>query len=475
MSLYFQYSGIGSLFHAIPFFLVVFFCNALTVQNGGDKIPFCLVIKPEHGSFQVSFLINSRDASASLLYYWSKWTSERRVEDCFTINDGTLIERYLSLCDRLDNAEKLLHFNLSVLLEDESLCEFKRSPLDGFTLQKDVKQFKQLDSSAKNRQKRAWVLPGTLWCGRGTSANNYEQLGMFEHADRCCREHDHCEHIIRAFSVNFGVFNPTFFTISRCDCDHRFKQCLLSGNDTISNMVGYSFFNVLKLRCFELVQRKRCIQFNWFGMCTTFQLAPVAVLKDSTPYNSTNLTYENNDPTDLSCNEVPIKSSPNGKQTMSKSKQIRMPKDKKVCAPVDHLRVDTFQLSQNLVNQYDSRKKLKTSGPRKGRKNSPTSSFMTLTPSPQRVRVKQRTFQKYNMETVLQSTPRKLKASVTGSPSTTCETKFLLVQKTVNTQAKQMSAKSRAKTFRRKKKKRKAQSTVRSRKTSRPVSTSKRR
>ncbi|XP_051992092.1 uncharacterized protein LOC127650613 [Xyrauchen texanus] len=471
MSLYFQFSGIGSLFYAIPFFLVAFICNAVTVQNGGDEIPFCLVIKPDHRSFQVSFLIKSLDASASLLYYWSQWTSERRVENCFTINDGTLIERYLSLCDRLDNTEKLLHFNLSVLLEDESLCEIKRSPLDGFTLQKDVKQ---LDSSAKNRQKRAWVLPGTLWCGRGTSANNYEQLGMFEHADRCCREHDHCEHIIRSFSVNFGVFNPTLFTISHCDCDHRFKQCLHSGNDTISNMVGYSFFNVLKLRCFELAQRKRCIQFNWFGMCTMLQLAPVAVLKDSTPYNSTNLTHENSDLTDLSCNEVPIKSSPNGKLTMSNSKQIRMPQDKKDCDPVDHLRVDTFQLSKNLVNQYDNRKKLKTSGPRKGRKKSLTSSFMTLTPSPQRDRVKKRTFKKYNVETILQSTPRKLKASVTGSPSTTSDTKFLLGQKTVNTQAKQMSAKSRAKTFRIKKKKRKAQSKVRSRKPSRSVSTSKR-
>ncbi|XP_039525806.1 phospholipase A2 isozymes PA3A/PA3B/PA5 [Pimephales promelas] len=89
---------------------------------------------------------------------------------------------------------------------------------------------------------------------------------MFEHADRCCREHDHCEHIIRSFSVNYGVFNPTLFTVSHCDCDHRFKQCLLNGNDTISNMVGYSFFNVLKLRCFEMIQRRQCTQYNWFGM-----------------------------------------------------------------------------------------------------------------------------------------------------------------------------------------------------------------
>lgn len=46
-------------------------------------------------------------------------------------------------------------------------------------------------------------------------------VGMFERVDRCCREHDHCEHIIHPFTVNFGVFNPTLFTISHCDCDYR--------------------------------------------------------------------------------------------------------------------------------------------------------------------------------------------------------------------------------------------------------------
>lgn len=49
----------------------------------------------------------------------------------------------------------------------------------------------------------------------------FSYIGMFVNADRCCREHDHCEHIIRSFSVNFGVFNPTLFTLSHCDCDDR--------------------------------------------------------------------------------------------------------------------------------------------------------------------------------------------------------------------------------------------------------------
>ncbi|KAM9446902.1 uncharacterized protein Hap1MRO34_023368 [Clarias gariepinus] len=137
------------------------------------------------------------------------------------------------------------------------------------------------------RRRRAWIFPGTLWCGHGSRAGDYEQLGMFERVDRCCREHDHCDHIIRPFTVNFGVFNPIPFTISHCDCDHRFKQCLLGINDTVSNMVGYTFFNILKLHCFELIQKRRCTKLNWIGMCTSDKVAPYAILKDSTAYNAT--------------------------------------------------------------------------------------------------------------------------------------------------------------------------------------------
>lgn len=45
----------------------------------------------------------------------------------------------------------------------------------------------------------------------------------------------------------------------------RFRQCLLGVNDTISSMVGYSFFNILRVPCFELEQRRRCTQMYWWG------------------------------------------------------------------------------------------------------------------------------------------------------------------------------------------------------------------
>lgn len=177
MSLHLEDARIGSLFLAVKLLVVVCCCSAVTIQN---RAPFCLLIKSEHGSYQISFLTRSLDALASPLFYWSKWTSEKRVEDCFMSGDRTLVTRYLSLCREeraFDNAEKLpFPFNLSALVENASQCE--RNAYFNFTLDKgDVNQGQQMDSRAKSRSKRAWVLPGTLWCGRGTRANNYEQLG----------------------------------------------------------------------------------------------------------------------------------------------------------------------------------------------------------------------------------------------------------------------------------------------------------
>ncbi|XP_016148698.1 group 3 secretory phospholipase A2 [Sinocyclocheilus grahami] len=431
----------GSLL-AVNLLVVVCCSNAVTIQK---PAPFCLLIKSERGSSQVSFLIHSPDTTASPLFYWSKWTSEKRLEGCFMSSDGSLVTRYRSLCrqERARDNEKPMQFNFSALLEDASLCEMNMHV--NFTLHKErVNPGLQMDSRAKSRHKRAWVLPGTLWCGRGTSANDYEQLGMFVHADRCCREHDHCEHIIRSFSVNFGVFNPTLFTLSHCDCDRRFKQCLLNGNDTISNMVGYSFFSVLKLRCFELIQRRQCTQYNWFGLCTMVEIAPVAVWKDSTPYNSTSLTNENGGTVDLSCNEAPIKRSHSGKQRTSKPKRIQLTKGRKTCAPVDYAKGETFQLSQKLVSRIEKQKKLQTNGHRKGRKQS-------LVSQRKASKEKKMITQKFRMETTLQSTHGTPKASVTHSPSTSSNTKLLSVHKA--TQSKHMSVtKSGARTLQNKRK-----------------------
>ncbi|XP_005169114.1 group 3 secretory phospholipase A2 [Danio rerio] len=433
-----QDAGLRSLI--LIFNLVVFSCCDASTFN--KPAPFCLLMKTENSSSQVSFLIRSQDAS--LLFYWSKWTPDQRVKECFISRDVSQIQRYLSFCheERIiwDSDGKFSRYNLTALLEDDGLCQINLNINSSLTLREEnAKQNQQMDSRVKIRSKRAWVLPGTLWCGRGTNANDYEQLGMFEHADRCCREHDHCEHIIRSFSVNFGVFNPTFFTVSHCDCDHRFKQCLLGGNDTISNMVGYSFFNVLKIRCFEFIQRRQCTQYNWLGLCTMVKLAPVAIMKDSTPYNSTNQTNETSATFDLSCNKVPIKLTHSGEPKTSKRERSRLRKKQKIC----YKKEKKFQ-SQNQVNQFKELKNLHRNKHKKGRNRVQLNSLSTFTLAPQRKTPKKMNMrrQKLKMETTVQKTPK-----ASGSALTSEKTKSTI------SQSKQMQAsKSGAKTLRNKRK-----------------------
>ncbi|XP_022608378.1 group 3 secretory phospholipase A2-like [Seriola dumerili] len=186
-----------------------------------------------------------------------------RLLTCEVTSSPLATERYRTLCDRsgTQSQEITRRLNISVLSAPDAPCALVSSSAPKFP-----RRTRRDGTEGKARRKRAWILPGTLWCGKGNEAVRYEQLGMFEDADRCCREHDHCLHIIPAFTVNYGVFNPNLYTVSHCDCDQRFRQCLQNVNDTVSSMVGYSFFNILRVPCFELKNQRRCTQMYWWGM-----------------------------------------------------------------------------------------------------------------------------------------------------------------------------------------------------------------
>ncbi|XP_061115477.1 group 3 secretory phospholipase A2-like isoform X2 [Conger conger] len=259
----------------------------------------CSWISATGGRVHYGFL---RQSAGTLRLYLSTWTESQRLVDCVIIQEREVTESYLSLCqekraaDFSGNLEE--RFNTSLLLAPGSPCVL--GSVAGFEpsvrLTRDLEDADLGRASLRNpavssgpelrRRKRAWIFPGTLWCGMGSKANAYDDIGLFEKADRCCREHDHCSHTIRAFRVNYGVFNSNFFTVSHCECDLRFRQCLQGENDTIANMVGYSFFNMMKVPCFTFIQKKHCTQLNW---CKAVEVAPYAVFSYPTPYNSTQL------------------------------------------------------------------------------------------------------------------------------------------------------------------------------------------
>ncbi|XP_067083863.1 putative uncharacterized protein ENSP00000383309 [Osmerus mordax] len=269
------------------------FSNALAVriltESHSNNSYFCLrTNSTDEGHTRLTFLRNAMDGSYSLLTYTSVWSLEiRQLLECAIDNNPVVAGTYLSRCaDHLESHVEL-SFNFSLLLNPDGPCELNPTVELNFPISHGSQHRNSVD--IKSRKKRAWVFPGTLWCGRGSKASGYEQLGMFERADHCCREHDHCRNTIHAFTVNYGVFNTNFYTVSHCECDHSFRQCLVRVNDTISNMVGYSFFNILRVPCFELTQRRRCVELNWWGMCKLAKVAPYAVFKKPSPFNITQI------------------------------------------------------------------------------------------------------------------------------------------------------------------------------------------
>ncbi|NXV78036.1 PA23 Phospholipase, partial [Atlantisia rogersi] len=83
--------------------------------------------------------------------------------------------------------------------------------------------------------------------------------GEHRDTDRCCRDHDHCQHVIHPFTSRYGYRNLRWHTISHCDCDRRLKECLQQVNDTASRVVGQAFFNVIQVPCFEFTYKEECV------------------------------------------------------------------------------------------------------------------------------------------------------------------------------------------------------------------------
>ncbi|KGL93320.1 Group 3 secretory phospholipase A2, partial [Charadrius vociferus] len=108
--------------------------------------------------------------------------------------------------------------------------------------------------------------------------------GLFLGPDLCCREHDHCSAQITALQFNYGIRNYRLHTVSHCDCDARFRQCLLALNDTISNIIGVTFFNLLEVPCFVLEESEECVQWHWWGGCERYGVVPLARMVQQNQY-----------------------------------------------------------------------------------------------------------------------------------------------------------------------------------------------
>ncbi|CAJ1067932.1 group 3 secretory phospholipase A2-like [Xyrichtys novacula] len=313
------------------FFSSLIFSKVQDVMGSGLS---CVRSSPAgDGRTRVSFL--REDSAGARSLYLSLWSEDAQLLTC-DVNQSPLVTgNYRSLCDRSGTREEELsrRFDISALLAPESPCARGSSSGAKFS-----KRARGDGTAVRSRKRRGMTFPGTLWCGTGSAAAGFDELGMFESADRCCREHDHCKHNIPAFTMNYGVFNSKFYTVSHCDCDQRFRQCLLKVNDTISSMVGYSFFNVIQVPCFELKPQKRCTKMYWWGLCKSANVAPYAVFKSPLPYNSSDPANKHADNTNR---EKVTRTEKNQATKSPKAISTKSPKSDQRCS--DPPRGDTFQ------------------------------------------------------------------------------------------------------------------------------------
>lgn len=136
-----------------------------------------------------------------------------------------------------------------------------------------------LQDQVLKRSKRGFTYPGTLWCGAGNTADNYDQLGGlyafnifelvnliwlcnnynnsdllvagdFAETDSCCRIHDHCPHVIHSFSANYGHTNFKWHSICHCDCDNAWVKYITLTFMCLNVFLRSSQFTVWRLCCY---------------------------------------------------------------------------------------------------------------------------------------------------------------------------------------------------------------------------------
>jgi len=108
------------------------------------------------------------------------------------------------------------------------------------------------------------IVPGTKWCGLGTSAKGYHDLGQKAEVDSCCRAHDLCPVRLRAFRMGYGLVNLSLYTKSHCECDADFQRCLKGSNSPTADIIGNLYFNVMKIDCIA-EQQKSALRSNCVG------------------------------------------------------------------------------------------------------------------------------------------------------------------------------------------------------------------
>lgn len=187
-----------------------------------------------------NFLYEVSDGAAVVL---SAVSPAGELINCSVMVNQVLVREFLLECRLEENRGTLRYPQARFTHMDEAkrMCHELRGGVE-----KDDTGHSALPDKVFKRSKRGFTYPGTLWCGAGNMADHYDQLGEsrpqkkkvhrriglsqnsliftcsgeFTETDSCCRTHDHCPHVIHAFSTKYGYTNFKWHSICHCDCDN---------------------------------------------------------------------------------------------------------------------------------------------------------------------------------------------------------------------------------------------------------------
>ncbi|XP_075389522.1 group 3 secretory phospholipase A2 [Tenrec ecaudatus] len=268
----------------------------LGVALGNSPVPrwdrtFCHLAGPSFGGPLAFLSFLAKDAGRLALFH-TRWDGHGRLQACSRQDSPKLIAAFHTLCARettraafTSTPGPVLQTALNTLQSQREACQLPEE-LPAGAGKKRVTRQSGTSGRGYHRTKRGWTMPGTLWCGIGNSANNSSELGLFHGPDLCCQEHDHCPQTIAPFQYAYGIRNYRFHTISHCNCDAKFRECLQNQHDSISYLVSVTFFNVLDIPCFLLEQQEACVDWYWWGGCKTYGSMHLARLQPRTLYNT---------------------------------------------------------------------------------------------------------------------------------------------------------------------------------------------
>ena len=175
------------MIHKILFSVVLILSAQATAADGTTSGHFCPTLSSAAGKghdARLTFL--QRAPLGHLVLYLSVWTEHNQLVRCSVNSNPSITEEYLSLCNEKPDAQTdaaVRRLNISALLLSPNPCtpDVAREPVSVVlkTDRADGWDPASRTSEVISRRKRSWLFPGTLWCGVGSSAMEYSQLGKY--------------------------------------------------------------------------------------------------------------------------------------------------------------------------------------------------------------------------------------------------------------------------------------------------------